>query len=132
MKTIILIVTSIISVFAVTFVILAYFEKPSSQFANYNQLAESGLIESGWVTKYIPKSAVNIHEQHDLDTNQVNVYFNYDANKSEMLINECLLIIENEAGRKYICPPLEGQTGVLTLRKDGTGIYLSHRDGLHQ
>ena len=131
MKNIALLITSIISGFSVLFIVVSYLEKPTSEFTNYEEMAASGLIKSGWVPKYIPKSATNIKEQHDLDTNQVNIYFNYVPNQKEDLLMECNKIISNGIGQKYICPPFEGQTSILVLRADGVGIYESYSDGLY-
>ena len=131
MKNILLIITSIISFFALAFLFLSYQEQPKSQFANYSELVVSGLIDAGWVTKYIPKSAIDIKEQHDIDTNMVSVSFNYEPNETEMVIDECNLLFENEKGKKYVCPPFEGETAILTLRRDGIGYYKSEHDGLY-
>ncbi len=44
-------------------------ETPTSHFSNYAAAQTSGLMDSGWIPDFIPKSATNIHEQHDLDIN---------------------------------------------------------------
>jgi hypothetical protein len=131
MKNIVLAITSAISIFAILFIVFAYFERPTSNFKNYEEMVASGIIDAGWVTKHIPKSAHDISEQHDLDTNKVDVYFKYEASESEMAVDGCTLIVQNQIGKKYICPPLEGKSSILTLRHDGVGMYQSVRDGLY-
>ena len=44
-------------------------ETPESTFADYEKTAVSGLIDRGWIPDWLPVTAVNIHEKHDLDTN---------------------------------------------------------------
>lgn len=44
-------------------------ETPESSFANYKETVASGLIERGWIPDWLPETAVNIHEKHDLDNN---------------------------------------------------------------
>ena len=110
---------------------MSYFEQSSSTFTNYDEMLESGLIEKGWIPKYIPISATDIHEKHDLDLNKVVMNFNYNPKEENNVLNMCTLLVEGKKGKKYVCPPFEGQTSVLTLRNDGIGYYNSESDGLY-
>ena len=64
-------------VIALLFVLLPVFllaacqlsETPESSFANYKEAVASGLIERGWIPDWLPETAVNIHEVHNLDNN---------------------------------------------------------------
>jgi len=58
-----------IGVVAVFLFAVARFEQQSSEFATYDELKASGLIERGWIASYIPRSARNISESHDVSSN---------------------------------------------------------------
>ena len=131
MKNIFLIITSSALLITLSIIFIPYLEQSSAKFENYSDLIGSGLIEKGWVPKYIPKSATNIHEKHKLDSNIVEMDFNYDPNEIKVLLNSCKLVVKNNIGKKFICPPFEGQTSILTLRNDGVGYYSSQSDGLY-
>ena len=66
-----------------------YIERPKSYFSDYQELKDSGIIEKGWVANFIPKSAYDIHEQHDIDTNRVKMTFKFDENDTKPLTDSC-------------------------------------------
>ena len=107
MKNAALTITSLVSLVAFSFLLLSSFETYRTNAANYDELVASGLIEKGWVPHYIPKSAIDIHEQHNIDSNRVSMDFKYDPNAQDMAIEECTLLVENHKGVKYLCPPFE-------------------------
>ncbi len=41
-----------------------------SQYEDLNAVREDGAFERGWFPSWMPETAVDIHEFHDLDTNQ--------------------------------------------------------------
>jgi len=131
MKNIILIITSSALLITLSVIFLPYLEKSSSRFNNFNEVLASGLIEKGWIPKYIPASATDIYEKHDLDTNKVVMSFKYNPKEENKTLTFCKLLVKNKKGTKYICSPYEGQTSILTLRNDGIGFYNSESDGLY-
>ena len=44
-------------------------ETPEEAYAGYSEAADGGAIERGWIPEWLPETAVNIHEKHDLDRN---------------------------------------------------------------
>ncbi len=50
-------------------------EKIESYYKDFNIARKTGAIEKGWIPKYIPNSACDIREIHDLDTNEVWIVF---------------------------------------------------------
>ena len=46
-----------------------------SQYDDLKALREDGAFDRGWFPDWIPESAVDIHEFHDLDTNQQAISF---------------------------------------------------------
>jgi len=43
-------------------------EVKESRFATLSAAKEAGLVEKGWVPRWVPESARNIYEIHDLDS----------------------------------------------------------------
>ena len=116
-----LVIFAAIGVLAIGWVALARYERPAQSFDTYADLEASGLIERGWVSRYLPRSARDIHEQHDIDTNQVWAFFEYSPGDTSLARQHCHLLFESPDAEKYVCPPFDGQTSVLLLRADGTG-----------
>lgn len=54
-------------------------EAPESYYPTYAGAEAAGAITHGWITAGFPKSAVEIHEKHDLDTNQSMLAFRYGS-----------------------------------------------------
>lgn len=103
-------------------------ENTRSQYANYKEL--SGAIEAGWLPAYFPRSATDIREGHNIDTNRVWASFKYDARDISDLRKICKVLAENESGLKLLCPPYDKQTSTFVLKKNGTGHYSSYENGI--
>ena len=43
---------------------------------DYGQAVDAGIIERGWIPARLPETAVNIHEEHNMDTNADLLFFN--------------------------------------------------------
>ncbi len=125
-----IIALTIISVILGAILFMDYVENINTEFSNYDEMLASGIIERGWVPGYLPKSSKNISEHHNIDSNIVHVSFDYDIDEKLEVESLCKKIGSNKKGKKYVCPPYSGKTSVLTLRKDGTGFYMSEYDGL--
>jgi hypothetical protein len=123
-------ILALIGVFALGIFGVAHFENPSSRFSTYDELRASGLIERGWVPEFLPRSAKDIEESHDLDTNRGWVSFKYKAGDTAAADQGCQLLHQTKEGRKYLCPPFEMQTAILVLRADGTGSLTMHADAI--
>lgn len=98
-------------------------EQPKSEFATYEELKKSGLIEKGWVPHFLPRSAKNIKEQHDIDTNWVNATFEYTLSDTYAVENECKNRIMIENGFEFKCK-YEGHFISIKLLNNGLG-YLN-------
>lgn len=103
-------------------------ENTRATYDNYDALV--GVIDAGWLPEYFPRSATEIVEGHNIDTNRVWASFKYEAKDIPKLRELCKVIFENESGIKLVCPPYEQRTSFFALRKDGTGHYLSFYDGI--
>ena len=109
---------------------MEYTENPKSTFASYEEMDRSGLIARGWLPQYLPRSATEIVESHNLDTNRVWAAFRYRVGDFDSVESICNRIAENELGKKYHCPPFDTRTSTLVLRNNGEGYYLSYENGI--
>jgi len=109
---------------------MSYLDNVRTTFPDYEKMKASGIIERGWVPAYLPKSSKSISEHHNIDTNRVQMSFDYDIDEKPEAELLCTKLVSNDKGRKYVCPPYSGVTSILTLREDGTGFYWSEYDGL--
>jgi len=119
---------ALVGMFAVGLFVFAHFQHPSSHFKTYEDLRDSGLIDKGWVPEYLPRSATDIEELHDIDTNQAWASFKYRAGDTAAADKGCQVLHQTNEGRKYLCPPFERQTAILVLNTDGTGYVSTHAD----
>jgi len=78
-------------------------ERPKSEFADYTEAKASGLMDRGWIPTFIPKSATDLREQHDLDTNWVKMSFNYSPGDIENNRNSCESEQAIENGIEFKC-----------------------------
>lgn len=76
--------------------LMRYLENPSVHFTNYDELKDSGIIESGWVPNYLPLSSYDINETHNLDTNVVRIDFQFVPGDHERARQSCIREIEVE------------------------------------
>lgn len=103
-------------------------ENTRSHYASYIEL--KGVIEAGWLPAYFPRSATDIQEGHNIDTNRVWASFSYDAQDIPSLREICKVLAENESGLKFLCPPFDKRTSTFVLKANGKGYYLSYENGI--
>jgi hypothetical protein len=77
--------------------------RPKSHFDNYTEAQASGIMDRGWIPHYIPKSATDINEQHDLDTNWVKMTFNYALDDLADLRSACQSEVAIANGTEFLC-----------------------------
>jgi hypothetical protein len=107
-----------------------YTANPGSTFASYAEIERSGLMAAGWLPQYLPPSATDIEERHNLDTNGVWARFRYEAGDLESVESNCNRIAGNDRGKKFLCPPFDARTSTIVLRNDGTGDFISYENGI--
>ncbi len=78
--------------FLILFVLLAACsgnaqETPEEAYAGYGEAAAAGAIERGWSPEWLPETAVDIREKHDLDSNASILVF--DAGGSFVVPEGC-------------------------------------------
>jgi hypothetical protein len=50
-------------------------EEVENSFENHGQAEDAGMIERGWIPAWLPETAVDIQEKHNLDTNAGLLFF---------------------------------------------------------
>ncbi|MDR0587978.1 MAG: hypothetical protein LBG61_03260 [Burkholderiales bacterium] len=69
-----------------------HYDYSESTFSDYIALKDSGIMERGWVPLFISPSVTNIHERHNIDTNEVWIKYSYSPSKPSFEMNSCLKI----------------------------------------
>ena len=95
-------------------------ENPSSEFATYAEMEASGLMEARWIPKIIPKSAFEISETHNVDTNIVRISFRFSPKDISIAESECRSESVKSMNLVFKCTE-----GILTLTNDGHGYFTS-------
>lgn len=62
-------------------------EQLDTKFADYRHVRESGYLATGWIPDCLPEGTYNFLERHDLDTNEVWVFFRFREEADEELRN---------------------------------------------
>jgi hypothetical protein len=57
----------------------AWVEQPSSRFDNHAAAARAGMFETGWLPDWLPASATDIREKHDIDHGATILRFAFEA-----------------------------------------------------
>ena len=133
MKSLTLVIALTLAILGVVLAALRYMEyteNPKSTFGSYEEIERSGLIARGWLPHYLPPTATDIEESHNLDTNRAWAAFRYQVGDLDAVETACNRIAENDLGKKYLCPPFDSRTSTLVLRNDGEGYYLSYENGI--
>jgi hypothetical protein len=85
--------------FVILFLIFLIFIKKidtvSNSYKNYEELISiPNILNTGWIPNWLPKSAFNIEESHNIDTNEVWLIFNFLP--QDKFYSSCTLIEKKE------------------------------------
>ncbi len=64
-------------------------EMPERAYDSKAEVVRDGAIQRGWVPQWLPETARDIREKHDLDTNISQLTFRFDALGPEQLAESC-------------------------------------------
>jgi hypothetical protein len=68
----------------------AYIENPTSRYETYEAAHRAGAMNEGrWIPSFLPQSSRNIVETHDIDTNRLEITFEYTPGDLGRLPVEC-------------------------------------------
>ena len=71
-------------------------ERPEVSYKNFADAEQHGAIERGWIPNWIPGSATDIRELHDLDTNESMMAFELPPGAAWDLPSNCVKVSYNE------------------------------------
>ena len=75
--------------FAFACLALVRCDSRESSYATYEAAVHDGAIKRGWLPGWLPRTASNIHEWHDQDTNETLASFAYGNAKPEEFLRLC-------------------------------------------
>jgi hypothetical protein len=64
-------------------------EQFQSHYPTYADAHKDGAVSQGWIPAWVPKSALNIYEWHDLDTSATLLVFTYGSEDPAEFLPEC-------------------------------------------
>ncbi len=126
----IFVLLALLGVISSALMLMKYLESSKNEFATFEEMKEAGLIQKGWLPDYFPKSATNIREGHNIDTNRVWATFKYESSDLQSIEAQCKEIAKSPAGKKFLCPPYETETTTMVLRVNGEGNLLRYENGI--
>lgn len=82
---------------AVTWIVaMKNLEVTSESYDSYSEVAAiAGIFDAGWIPIWLPKSATNIKETHDIDTNEAWLTFVFSSN-DDFFSSSCVLTPRSE------------------------------------
>ncbi len=87
-----------VSLFLLLFYVLARLDIVQSHYANYEELVSDPLIfQKGWIPQWIPQSAVDIFEVHDLDTKDAFLFFSFS--EADNFFSNCKNVSKEKIGK---------------------------------
>jgi hypothetical protein len=78
-----------LTVLASSFALAGCGETPEVHYPTYEAAVSAGAILRGWIPAFLPKSAVAIHEIHDIDTNKSMLAFRFNGSEKIELGSGC-------------------------------------------
>ncbi len=100
-------------------------ENPTNQFPTYEAMQASGLMQAGWIPKSLPRSASQISETHNLDTNVVKIAFQYAPGDFGTVAQQCASILAEDTQIVFQC-----RDGTYSFTTNGRGFYTNEPGNL--
>ena len=67
----------------------SFIDMKSASYADYSAVEATGAIGRGWIPVFLPESAKDVREKHNLDTNAELVRFDFDVGDLGILTQAC-------------------------------------------
>lgn len=80
-------VGALLATFAILLLLPSCFEEFETRYASLADAREA--IDAGWIPRYLPASARDIRERHDIDTNEIWISFRYDPGDPTWMEEAC-------------------------------------------
>ena len=126
-KSLLKVLTVLVATLGVSLMSCHFLENPRSSFATYEDAHSAGMFAKGWLPAYLPQSAYDIRERHNLDSNRVQASFKFTPSDTKSVRDVCRLVAESSAtGAEFICPWHEMTNLMIRLSADGAGQLETH------
>lgn len=107
-----------------------------ASYPDYQSAINAGAVGEGrWVPAFLPQSARDIQEQHDIDTNEVWLFFRFDSHKPYWVTSDCnkterhaIPLARWSPGRWWPDTLVQGSEG--GQQSDATYDYYRCKDGI--
>ena len=129
MRTLIAVVAIVLLLVGGSLWLLERSENPRFSFATFSEMEAAGLIAAGWLPEFLPRSAKQIEETHNIDTNEVSATFTYDIGDVQSVEAACSKVSQSDRGAEYTCRTRHDQVATLLLGSDGIAYYKSSPHG---
>ena len=84
-------------------------EIKTNHYQTYTDALNDRAVQRGWYPKLIPASAIDIKEQHDLDTNQVWIRFRISTEDKKVMLDKMRKLTNDEIrSLEIITPKVDG------------------------
>lgn len=113
-------------------------ERPQSLHPSYDAAERAGLVKQGWIPSFVPRTATDLAEVHDIDTNEQRLAFAAPVGDLEAMVEGMsTLSVESVRASQDDLPPLKGRRWpeILSRRNRagdslvGTGLYRDEASG---
>jgi hypothetical protein len=106
-------------------------EMPEASYEDLNAAIADGAVERGWIPDWLPPSAQDIKEKHDLDTNSQIVRFTISSSNSETLPDHCRSVHSAQPPKLSASwwPKSVAETAVKIFFCDGAFLAFDHPYG---
>jgi hypothetical protein len=89
----------LLTMFFMGVVVVSCGERPEVFYRDARAAREDGAIDRGWIPDWLPASAHDIHERHDIASNQSLLAFSFDAADDPVLSPSCTQVQPDALGR---------------------------------
>jgi len=90
---------------ALSLVLSACSDRFTVYYPQYSDAVKDGAIVRGWIPTALPSTATEIHEQHDIDTNNVWIQFSLSNTDKEQIISGLKKLTEGDISQLELCYP---------------------------
>ena len=115
----------------VVVLVVGCYEKERAEYATYAEAERQGAVRRGWIPAYVPRSATDIAEAHDLDANTQRLRFRLPPSDLPALLAQLEPLPPGAPlPRALSAPALGGDwplalTGHARTRDAGISVYLA-------
>jgi hypothetical protein len=67
----------------------------SAQYSSYSEAVQADAVAKGWIPSFLPQSAKNIIEWHNVETDRTRVEFSFDTKNDRQWIEQSFTLITN-------------------------------------